>query len=315
MAISSETRSNLSKVHYQLAVLHGLGRFPEVVPTRPDDNPLETPPHDAFSVLYHLAHAASMHNVAACLALGRLHAGLGTCVSPLLDTIVPIDFDTAKDLLRRAMDSPFPPTGPKAAAGCLLYQIYLDESENDDLEAEKASDTTIMHLIEDILKLMAESKGEEEDLDRHKKLEVKGKRKFQTGDRVKGNYGLEGSYYPGVVESVSEDGGEVVVKYDDDGSTENLTTEHVRLIIPPTATQTALGGPLSDEEALGLQNTDEKFIVETYELKAELAELKEKVGDKQAAAELYEEASNDAMTANKMKKATEWSLKASELLE
>jgi hypothetical protein len=72
---------------------------------------------------------------------------------------------------------------------------------------------------------------------------------------------------------------------------------------------------LSDEEALGLQNTDEKFIVETYELKAELAELKEKVGDKQAAAELYEEASNDAMTANKMKKATEWSLKASELLE
>ena len=34
--------------------------------------------------------------------------------------------------------------------------------------------------------------------------------------------------------------------YDDDGSTENLTKENVRLIIPPNATQTALGGPLSD---------------------------------------------------------------------
>jgi hypothetical protein len=315
MPISPETRYNLGKVHYQLAVLHGMGRFPEVVQLRPDENPQDAPPHDAFSVLYHLAHSASMNCVASCLALGRLHAGLGTCVSTLISTIAPIDFDTAKDLLQRAIQSPFPPAAPKAAAGCLLYQIYLDERESDDLEAEKASDTTIMHLLDDVLKLIAESKTEEEELDCHKKrIEVTGAG-FQVGDRVQGNYYLEGNFYPGVVTSVSEDGIEFFVKYDDDGSIESLTKEHVRLSIPLTATQTALGGPLSDEEALGIENSDEKCLVETYELRAELAELKERVGDKQSAAALYEEASNEAMAANKMKKATELSLKASELIE
>jgi elongation factor 2 kinase len=307
MAISPETRYNLGKVHYQLAVLHGMGRFPEVVQLRPDENPEDAPPHDAFSVLYHLAHAASMNCVAACLALGRLHAGLGT--------YVPIDFETAKDLLQRAMESPFPPAAPKAAAGCLLYHIYLDERESDDIEAEIASDTTIMHLLDDALKLIAESKTEEEELDCHKKRTAVTGAGFQVGDRVQGNYYLEGTFYPGVVESVSEDGTEFFVKYDDDGSTESLTKEHVMLSIPLTAAQTALGGPLSDEEALGTENSDEKCLVETYELRAELAELKERVGDKQSAAALYEEASNEAMAANKMKKATELSLKASELTE
>ena len=315
MDISPDTRSNLGKVHYQLAVLHGTGRFPDIIQHALDEKD-DGPPHDAFSVLFHLAHAASLRCVAACLAMGRLHAGLGSCVSPLLNTIVPIDFDTAKDLFRRAMVSPFPPAGPKAAAGCLLYQIYVDENQSDDLEGEKASAETFMHLLEDILKLMEESQQEKEELESHRKrgggTHSVG---FQVGDRVEGNYCLEGTYYEAVVESVSEDGNEVVVKYDDDGSSETLTKEHVRLIIPPTASQTDLGGPLSDEEALGMENGDEKCLMEIYELKAELAEIKEQRGDKEAAAALYDEASNDAMNANKMKKATEWSLKAAELLE
>ena len=135
MDICDQTKWNLGKVHHQLAVLHGMGRFPEVVPKKGED----APPHDAFSVLFHLCHAASLQNVAACLALGRLHAGIGTCVSRLLDTIVPIDFEASKYLLMRAMESEFPPAAPKVAAGCILYQIYLDEitctttrSQNDD---------------------------------------------------------------------------------------------------------------------------------------------------------------------------------------
>jgi hypothetical protein len=114
---------------------------------------------------------------------------------------------------------------------------------------------------------------------------------------------------------VSEDGQEVVIRYDDDGSTESLTLENIRLVIPPTATQTALGGPLSDKEALGSENSDEKCLTEKYELKAELAELNLKLESKEAAAALFEEASNEAMTAGKMKKASEWSLKAAELME
>ncbi|KAL3898462.1 MAG: hypothetical protein SGARI_006666, partial [Bacillariaceae sp.] len=113
MDICEQTKLNLGKVHYQLAVLHGMGRFPEVVP---DSHMDEEAAHDAFSVLFHLCHAASLQSVAACLALGRLHAGLGTCVSPLLNNIVPVDFEAAKDLLKRAMESEFPPAAPKVAA-------------------------------------------------------------------------------------------------------------------------------------------------------------------------------------------------------
>jgi elongation factor 2 kinase len=316
MPITTKTRANLGRVHYQLAVLHGMGRFPEVVPVRPDDDKDSIPHHDAFSVLYHLSHAASMNCVPACLALGRLHAGLGTSVSNLLQTIVPIDFERAKDLLRRAMESPFPPAAPKAAAGCFLYQVFLDERESDDLEEEKASDATIMQLIEDILKLLEESTAEKKELESHQtQLSSRAECRFHPGDRAEGNYFLEGTYYSGVIESVSENGNEIVIKYDDDGSSETLTPEHVRLVIPPTATQTILGGPLSDEEALGAENSDERFLVEVYELKAELGELKAIAGNKEAAAALLEDASNDAMLANKMKKATELSLRASELLE
>ena len=173
-------------------------------------------------------------------------------------------------------------------------------------------------LIEDVLALLEESAIETAALDQHKKqAQSRGgtASRFLPGDRVEGNYALEGNYYPGTIESVAEDGNSVVIMYDDDGSTETLTREHVRLIIPPTATQTVMGGPLSDEEALGAENSDEKFLVDAFDLKAELGILKANAGDKAAAAELLEEASNEAMAANKMKKATEWSLKASELME
>jgi hypothetical protein len=129
-----------------------------------------------------------------------------------------------------------------------------------------------------------------------------------------GNYFLEGTYYPATVDRVSEDGNQITVVYDDDGSTETLTKVNVRLIIPPTATQTDLGGPLSDEEAFG-ENSDDKITIDAYQIKAELAELIAKTGDKVGASALFEEASSEAMKAGKMRTATEWSLKASELLE
>jgi elongation factor 2 kinase len=304
---TDQTRLNLGKVHHQLAVLHGMCRFPEVVPLQPGQSPADAPAHDVFSVLFHLSHASALHNVPACLALGRVHAGLGSCVSDLLQHMATIDFDAAKTLLRRAMDSPFPPSNPKAAAGCLLYQILLDDGD--------ASDTTISHLLEDTIKLLEASKAEAEVLAAHrKKMENGGGRKFAVGDRVEADYCLEGTYYPGVVEQVSEDGKLVTVRYDDDGSTESQSLEHVKLIVPPSATQTLLGGPLSDED-LFADNTDEKCLMEAYELKGELADFKEKAGDKQGAAKLFEESADDAMKAGKMQKATKWSLRAAELLD
>jgi elongation factor 2 kinase len=326
MEICEQTKLNLGKVHYQLAVLHGIGRFPEAVP---ESHKNDEAAHDAFSVLFHLCHAASLQSVAACLALGRLHAGLGTHVSPLLNNIVPVDFEAAKDLLKRAMDSEFPPASPKAAAGCILYQIYLDEEhcENayteDDEEDEEGSGlmlpkrsvsyAALINLISDILSIMSESEKEKKEKSSHNKAKILS-HEFHVGDRVMANYFLEGTFYPGVVNLITEDG-MISVKYDDDGSTEALSKINVRHIIPPTATQTDLGGPLTDEEALGMENSDEKICMEAYQLRAELAELYAKTGNREKASILYEEASSEALEAGKMKTAAEWSLKASELLE
>jgi elongation factor 2 kinase len=329
MDICEQTKLNLGKVHYQLAVLHGMGRFPEVVP---DSHMNEHAPHDAFSVLFHLCHAASLQSVPACLAVGRLSAGLGTCVSPLLNTIVPVDFEAAKHLLKRAMESEFPPTAPKVAAGCLLYQIYLDEqaevttlkeddADDGDLKPvvppmKFVSDRILINLLTDILQMVSTSEAEREEKERHtKERSGTNLRTFLVGDRVEGNYSLEGTFYPGVVDSISSDGAVVTIRYDDDASTEGLSKDNIRLIIPPTATQTDLGGPLTDEEALGIENSDEKISMESYQLRAELAELIAKTGDKETASALYEESSSEAMEAGKMKTAMEWSLKASELLE
>ena len=325
MVICDSTKLNLGRVHYQLAVLHGMGRFAEDGSTSPDD----APSHDAFSVLFHLCHASSLRCVPACLALGRVLTGLGTCVSNLLDSLVPIDFDGAKCLLKRAMESEFPPNGPKLAAASLLYQIYTDENgaaredflgDNEDGDGSSTksavvSDLELINLLQDILDLIAACEDEKKT-----NLEFKERSKidsysFRVGDKVEGNYFLEGKYYPGVVDSVSNDGAVINIKYDDDGTIESLSSDNVRMLIPPTATQTALGGPLTDEEAGFGGGSDETITVESYQMKADLAQLVEKAGNNQKASKLYEEAAHEAMLGNKMKLASEWSLKASNLLQ
>eukprot|EP00536_Pseudo-nitzschia_multiseries_P006188 jgi/Psemu1/286289/fgenesh1_pg.129_\ len=325
--ICDTTKVNLGRVHYQLAILHGMGRFPEVVPSSDSENAAS---HDVFSVLFHLCHAASLKCAPACLALGRILAGLGTAVSELLDSFVPIDFEAAKDLLKRAMDSELPPNAPKVAAGCVLYQIYLDEAsiaregiktDNDDNDhghafnkQSVASDLVLITLLQDILDLMAARDEERKSNSQFKDRKKSGSHSFQVGDKVQGNYCLEGSYYSGIVDSLAEDGTMVNIKYDDDGTIECLSLEHVRMMIPPTATQTELGGPLTDEEAGFGGGGDDTITIESYKLRADLAELVASTGDKTRASELYEEAAHEAIDAKKMKMATEWSLKASELL-
>lgn len=80
MTVTEETKSNLSKVHFHLACLHGMDRFPEIVPSH-EGNIEDQPSHDIFSVIFHLCHAASLYNVQACLALARARVGLETFVS------------------------------------------------------------------------------------------------------------------------------------------------------------------------------------------------------------------------------------------
>ena len=325
LEIRESTKLNLGRVHYQLAVLHGMGRFPDVVDSNDSE---DNPPHDVFSVLFHLCNAASLRCVPACLALGRTLAGHGTCVSEVLDSLVPLDFDAAKDLLKRAMESEHPPNAPKVAAGCVLYQVYMDEVKvaregivNDDEETNESStnhtlvsDLVLINLLKDILDLMGACDEERESNLKFNKRSKTSSHSFHVGDKVEGNYFLEGNYYPGVVESVSEDGAVINVKYDDDGTVESLPPEHVRLMIPPTATQSDLGGPLTDEEA-GFGGTgDESIMIERYQLRADLAKLVANSGDKQHASALYEEAAHEAIEANKMKLASELSLKAADLL-
>jgi elongation factor 2 kinase len=309
MIPSEETENNLGKVHYQLAVLHGSERFPDVVPDHPGDNREDRPSHDAFSVLFHLSYAAALQNAPACLALARLHAGLGTVVSDLLSFVVSTDFEAAKDLLRRAMASSQLPSKPKAAAGCLLFQLLHDEVA---LQEGNTSSEFIMQVVEDTLELLVVTEKEAEDVKIHNSRLERGAGMY-VGDKVEANYAMEGTLYSAVVVAVSEDGESITVAYDDDGSEETHTKENVKVLIASTATQTAEGAPLSDEEAFGSEAGDDKFLLSLYESKAELADLKEKVGDKSTASRLYEEAADGAMTDGKMQTATKWSIKAAEL--
>ena len=291
-------RANLGKVHYELACLHGMGRFPETIPEQ--RNGTVAPDHDIFSVVFHLAHAASLYNVPACLALARVQAGLESTVSNLLTPTISVNFDAAKDLLQRALESPQPPAEPKAAAGCLLFQILQDE--------EGTSEVTLMGVLEDTLALMVAAEKETQEAKEHEARIAQGGG-LHVGDKVMANYSLEGEYYAGVVVEVSEDGKLITVQYTDDGSTESLTAEYVRPLIPPTASLIS-----SSIASFGGENTDERCILEAYVVKAELAELKAKAGNVEAAACLFEEAADGAMTAGKMQSATKWSLRAAELL-
>lgn len=305
MKITDETKSNLGKVHYHLAVLHGMDRFPEIVPSDVD-NVEDKPSHDIFSVIFHLCHAASLYNVPACLALARARVGLDTSVSPLLHQNVPVDFESAKDYCKRAMAAERSTAAPKVAAGCLLYQIIEDEGTAGGVEK--------IQILEDTLSFMKQSVDEDRIMKEHAQKESRGKADgFKVGDIVEGNYFMEGTFYSGVVVEVSSDGNSVVVQYDDDGSTESLTCDNVRSLEPASEILAAQTARLSDEEALGTVNSDEQCLFEEYDLMAKLAELKEKAGDCKIAAELFLEAADLAMNAGKMKTANTYSMRAAEL--
>lgn len=306
MKITDETKNNLGNVHFQLAVLHGQDRFPEIVPSN-GGNPEDKPSHDIFSVIFHLCHAASLYNVPACLALARARVGLDTFVSPLLQSNVPVDFESSQEYCKRAMAAEKSTATPKVAAGCLLYQIMEDEGTAGDVEKIQVLDQT--------LNLMKMSAEEDRIIHEQKMKGPRGRDEgFHVGDKVEGNYFMEGTFYPGVVMEVSEDGNSVVIKYDDDESMESLSNENVRSLEPATEIIAAHTVRLSDEEALGMVNTDEECLFEDYDLMAKLGELKEKTGEHSGAAELFQEAADLAMNAGKMKTANTWSMRAAELL-
>ena len=295
-----ETRMNLGKVHYQLACLHGMGRFPDMV--------AEEDTVDVSSVVFHLARACSLGNVPACLSLGRVRAGLESSVSPLLRAAVPVDFDAAKDLFKRAMESENSSARPKAAAGCLLLQLMHE----DELPI---ADAVMVNVLEDTLAFLEVADKEDQELDAHVAC-IKaraGSSGLHVGDRVEANFSLEGTYYPAIVTGLLNGESSIVVQYEDDGSSETHSRENVRLLLPQTATRDC-GGPLSDGDALGGDNYDEKCILEDYALQAELAGFKEKMGLVKEAAALFERAAQGALNASKMQSASEWSLKSSELL-
>ena len=281
-----------------------MDRFPEIVPSHEFKSAEDAPSHDVFSVIFHLCHAASLYNVQACLSLARARVGLDSCASSLLQANVPIDFDDSKELCRRALGSQRSAAAPKVAAGCLLYQILEDEGDAGAVEK--------ITVLEETLDLMKLAVNEAEVMKEHAKKQSRGKASgFHVGDKIEGNYFMEGTFYPGVVVEVSDDGNSVVVRYDDDDSTESLTVDNVRSIEPASEIQG--DSPLSDADALGTVNTDEERLFEDYELMAKLADLKEQVGEFLAAAKLFQEAAEIAMSAGKMQSANKWSMRAAEL--
>jgi len=316
MSLSELTMKNLGRVHYQLAVLHGIGRFQDEMPEKGEDDPT----HDAFAVLFHLSYAAALRCAPACLAIARVQAGLDTVVSNLITAIVPVNFEAAKVLLQRTMESISASSKPKAAAGCLLLQIYNDEEKLSD-EQGSLNNMVKAQIITETLQLMEDVDEELREKDRYASAHFSSNSQSGglnndvfVGDRVEANYNMEGAYYPGVVIDRFDDECSVQVRYDDDESTEKVKREDMRLIVASNATETNLGGPLSDNEIFGGNGeTDDKMLLQAYDLKAELAHLKEKTGDLTTASRLYGEAAEGAIADGKMNAATEWSLKAENL--
>jgi Alpha-kinase family len=397
MVPNEQCRCNLGKVHYQLAVLHGLNRFPEVAEAAAlhttetttgaqqhqhdadgHDEPCLTAEHDVLSVLFHLSHAASLMNPPACLALARVLSGRPSSVSTLLTSVVPVDFDLAKELLLRAMATPTllsksaarQSVAPKLSAGCLLIALLLEERQlnvrhdidDDESEANReaadvgaASGTTgdkeppldgfVRRVLEDTAELYSQYHEEQRQVEVHR--QVKGScttpqrgptalaSVLRAGDRVEANYALEGTYYSAVVTGMSDpvtdaapgsgptSSSVVTVQYDDDGSSEELPIDQVRIVVPIAATQTRLGGPrmdagdgcdTNDDEDFDDEELDCELLLQHYDLLAMLAQAQEHDGDVKAAAELYEQAASGAAEDGKMQMATAWSLKSSELL-
>lgn len=223
-----------------------------------------------------------------------------------MKTNVPIDFESSKEFCKRAMASEKSAAAPKVAAGCLLYQIIEDEGTAGDVEK--------INILEETLSMMKLSVEEEEIMKEHKNKQSRGMAEgLHVGDKVEGNYFMEGTFYSGLVVEVCEDGNSVVIQYDDDGSTETLSNENVRSLDPAPEILAAQTARLSDEEALGTVNTDEQHILQDYDLMAKLAELKSKTGQCANSAALFQEAADLAMNAGKMKSANSCSMRAAEL--
>ena len=199
-------------------------------------------------------------------------------------------------------------TAPKIAAGCLLYHILNDEGID-------ADDDTIS-VLEETLQLMKLSAEESASMTKHAVNQSRtNPGRLTPGDKVEGNYCMEGTFYRGVIVEVSDENNSVVIKYDDDSTTETLTLQNVRSLEPAPNAISPRTARLSDDEALGIVNTDEQFLFEDYDLTSTLAELHARFGRSSKAAALYQEASNLAMDAGKMKSASMWSLRATELVD
>lgn len=51
---------------------------------------------------------------------------------------------------------------------------------------------------------------------------------LHIGDKVEGNWHMEGVYYPGTIVEIINDGHSAIVRYDDNGSFETLSSDNVR---------------------------------------------------------------------------------------
>ncbi len=224
--------------------------------------------------------------------------------SPLLKSTVPINIQSSKEYCKRAMASTKSNAAPRIAAGCLLFHIIEDEGVAVDVEK--------MRVLEDTLAMMKISENKADCVNASNPSNVD---MLTPGEKVKGNYCMEGTFYSGVVVEVCDYGNSVVIQYDDDGTTEKLSLDNVRSC-EPVPKQIAGGtARLSDDEALGIVNTDEQCLFEDYDLMAKLAELLANAGHLTKASVLYQEAADFAMDAGKMKTANTWSSLAADLEE
>jgi len=283
------TKRRLGEIHYEIACLHGAGSIPDALKSSSvesgeagkGDCVLDT--HDVVSCLFHLCCAASLWNVRACMALGRVYAGMSSSVSSLLNWIMSVNYEKSKIFLRRAMESKYPPTSVRCAAGCLLLQIMNKQTNHTESE--------IISMTEHVVDLFdAKEKEETEILVERKTLERGGK--FHPGDRVMTSSSNSKSVHDGVITGVSDEGSNLHVHFDE----EKLEEEHVIDLNHSSICLDVLEDFSARSDSYSYSgNCDEEICCEkSYRLKARLAEYKAKENDVAAAFILFQEASQAA---------------------
>eukprot|EP00923_Selenidium_pygospionis_P002049 GHVN01003160.1.p1 GENE.GHVN01003160.1~~GHVN01003160.1.p1 ORF type:complete len:785 (-),score=73.09 GHVN01003160.1:691-3045(-) len=295
------TLVRMGEVHYEIASLHGQGRFAiqhgECIEAAADDCTC-----DVQSCLFHLCHASSMGVPAASYALGRLCYGMPTSISPSLSKsrLVPENLDLSLKYFSKALIGGDPAaeiseaaahplkSSALAAGGLLLNLINANEGDSHVGEHVVKHHGSLRHLHETILDISLKQQMESREV----------------------------SCSEDVEEHESRDGSSRLVSssFDSLGSDGAVLSDTSRMRFASSQGATSCSSSVSTKGRGCTVGVDEDAVeIDLCDLRAKLGELLAEDKEYAMAAEMLNLASEDAIECGKFKLGTKLAERASEL--